>query len=117
MIDVASIIGVETKEIGGRLTSFYLLRILDSDRRRRVGVKRAAGERDARRVLGAVTTDPIAPDSGVRVPQVDPPAPQPGAAATTRSGRWRICRASTAPSCAAAVPRVRQGPGRRAGRP
>jgi CarD family transcriptional regulator len=28
---VASIIGVETKEIGGRLTSFYLLRILDSD--------------------------------------------------------------------------------------
>ncbi len=30
-----------------------------------------------------MTTDPIAPDSGVRVPQVDPPAPQPGAAATT----------------------------------
>jgi CarD family transcriptional regulator len=28
---VAEVIGVDTKEIGGRLTSFYLLRIIDSD--------------------------------------------------------------------------------------
>ena len=30
---VAEVIGVETKEIGGRLTSFYLLRIVNSDMR------------------------------------------------------------------------------------
>ena len=28
---VAEVVGVDTREIGGRLTSFYLLRILDSD--------------------------------------------------------------------------------------
>lgn len=28
---VAAVIGIETKEIGGKLTSFYLLRILDSE--------------------------------------------------------------------------------------
>ena len=28
---VAEVVGVETKEIGGKLTSFYLLRIVDSD--------------------------------------------------------------------------------------
>ena len=38
---VAEVIGVETKEIGGRLTSFYLLRIMDSDMKILVPVEKA----------------------------------------------------------------------------
>lgn len=30
---VAEVVGIETKEIGGNLTSFYILRVLDSDMR------------------------------------------------------------------------------------
>lgn len=38
---VSEVMGVETKEIGGKLTSFYLLRILDSDMRILVPVDKA----------------------------------------------------------------------------
>ena len=38
---VAEVAGVETKEIGGKLTSFYLLRILDSDMKILVPVEKA----------------------------------------------------------------------------
>jgi CarD family transcriptional regulator len=38
---VAEVIGIDTKEIGGRLTSFYLLRIVDSDMRIMVPMDKA----------------------------------------------------------------------------
>ncbi len=45
---VTEVVGIETKEIGGRLTSFYLLKILDSDMRIMVPVdkSRQVGLRD-----------------------------------------------------------------------
>jgi CarD family transcriptional regulator len=39
---VAEIVGIETKEIGGKLISFYSLRIVDSDMRILVPVEKAA---------------------------------------------------------------------------
>jgi CarD family transcriptional regulator len=38
---VAEVIGVETKEIGGRLTPFYLLRVMDSDMKILVPVEKS----------------------------------------------------------------------------
>jgi CarD family transcriptional regulator len=57
---VADVIGIETKEIGGRLTSFYLLRIVDSDMRilvptdkaHQVGLRQVASHQDVEDVLG-----------------------------------------------------------------
>ena len=57
---VADVIGIETKEIGGRLTSFYLLRIVDSDMRilvptdkaTQVGLRQVASHKDVEDVLG-----------------------------------------------------------------
>jgi len=40
---VAEVVGIETKEIGGKLISFYSLRIVDSDMRILVPVEKAAG--------------------------------------------------------------------------
>jgi CarD family transcriptional regulator len=56
---VAEIIGVDTKEIGGRLTSFYMLRILDSDMKilvptdkgHQVGLREVATHREVEEVL------------------------------------------------------------------
>lgn len=56
---VAEVIGVETKEIGGRLTSFYLLKILDSDMKilvpidkaHQVGLREIASTREVEEVL------------------------------------------------------------------
>jgi CarD family transcriptional regulator len=56
---VAEIIGIETKEIGGKLTSFYLLRIVDSDTRilvptdkaHQVGLRDVASASDVEEVL------------------------------------------------------------------
>ena len=56
---VAEVIGVETKEIGGRLTSFYLLRIVNSDMRilvptdkaHQVGLREVASSSDVEEVL------------------------------------------------------------------
>lgn len=56
---VAEIIGIETKEIGGKLTSFYLLRIVDSDTRilvptdkaHQVGLRDVASSADVEEVL------------------------------------------------------------------
>ena len=56
---VAEIIGVETKEIGGRLTSFYLLRIVDSemrilvptDKSHQVGLREVASNHEVEEVL------------------------------------------------------------------
>jgi CarD family transcriptional regulator len=56
---VAEVIGVETKAIGGRLTSFYLLRILDSDMKilvpvdkaHQVGLREIASNREVDEVL------------------------------------------------------------------
>jgi CarD family transcriptional regulator len=56
---VAEVIGVETKEIGGRLTSFYLLRIMNSDMRilvptekaLQVGLREVASHTDVDEVL------------------------------------------------------------------
>src|SRR5262249_19530126 len=56
---VAEVIGIETKEIGGRLTSFYLLRIMNSDMRilvpqdkaHQVGLREVASPNDVEEVL------------------------------------------------------------------
>lgn len=56
---VAEIIGVETKEIGGKLTSFYLLRIVNSDMRilvptdksHQVGLREVASAAEVEEVL------------------------------------------------------------------
>jgi CarD family transcriptional regulator, regulator of rRNA transcription len=56
---VAEIIGIETKEIGGKLTSFYLLRILDSDMKilvptdkaHQVGLRDVASQKEVDEVL------------------------------------------------------------------
>jgi CarD family transcriptional regulator len=56
---VAEVIGIETKEIGGRLTSFYLLRIVDSDMKilvptdkaLQVGLRDVASTREVEEVL------------------------------------------------------------------
>ncbi len=56
---VAEVIGVETKEIGGRLTSFYLLRIVNSDMRilvptdkaQQVGLREVASATEVEEVL------------------------------------------------------------------
>lgn len=56
---VAEVIGVDTKEIGGRLTSFYLLRIMNSDMRilvptdkaHQVGLREVASQSDVEEVL------------------------------------------------------------------
>src|SRR6058998_2664916 len=40
---VAEVVGIETKEIGGKLISFYSLRIVDSDMRILVPVEKATG--------------------------------------------------------------------------
>jgi CarD family transcriptional regulator len=56
---VAEIIGVETKEIGGRLSSFYLLRVVNSDMRilvptdksDQVGLREVASQSDVEEVL------------------------------------------------------------------
>ncbi len=56
---VAEVIGIETKEISGRLTSFYLLRIVDSDMRilvptdksHQVGLREVASASDVEEVL------------------------------------------------------------------
>jgi CarD family transcriptional regulator len=56
---VAEVIGVETKEIGGRLTSFYLLRIMNSDMRilvptdkgNQVGLREVASSSEVEEVL------------------------------------------------------------------
>ena len=57
---VSEVIGIETKEIGGRLTSFYLLRIVDSemrilvptDKAHQVGLRDVASNHDVDEVLG-----------------------------------------------------------------
>jgi CarD family transcriptional regulator len=56
---VAEVIGIETKEIGGRLTSFYLLRIVNSDMRilvptdkaNQVGLREVASASEVEEVL------------------------------------------------------------------
>ena len=56
---VAEVIGLETKEIGGRLSSFYLLRIVDSDMRilvptdkaAQVGLREVASQSEVEEVL------------------------------------------------------------------
>jgi CarD family transcriptional regulator len=56
---VAEIIGLETKEIGGRLTSFFLLRIVDTDMRilvprekaHHVGIRQVASSSDVEDVF------------------------------------------------------------------
>jgi CarD family transcriptional regulator len=56
---VAEIIGIDTKEIGGRLTSFYLLRIVDSemkilvpvDKSAQVGLRQVASNKEVEEVL------------------------------------------------------------------
>jgi CarD family transcriptional regulator len=56
---VSEVIGVETKEIGGRLTSFYLLRIVDSDMKilvptdkaHQVGLREIASHTEVEEVL------------------------------------------------------------------
>jgi CarD family transcriptional regulator len=56
---VAEVIGVETKEIGGKLTSFYLLRIIDSemkilvptDKSHQVGLRSVASNDEVEEVL------------------------------------------------------------------
>lgn len=56
---VAEVIGVDTKEIGGRLTSFYLLRIMNSDMRilvptdkaHQVGLREVASSAEVEEVL------------------------------------------------------------------
>src|SRR5499433_125317 len=56
---VAEVIGIETKEIGGRLTSFYLLRIVNSDMRilvptdkaHQVGLREVASASEVEEVL------------------------------------------------------------------
>lgn len=56
---VAQVAGVETKEIGGNLISFYLLRILDSDMKimvptakaHQVGLRAVASDQDVEEVL------------------------------------------------------------------
>jgi CarD family transcriptional regulator len=56
---VAEVIGIETKEIGGRLTSFYLLRIVNSDMRilvptdkaNQVGLREVASVAEVEEVL------------------------------------------------------------------
>jgi CarD family transcriptional regulator len=56
---VAEVIGVDTKEIGGRLTSFYLLRIMNSDMKilvptdkaNQVGLREVASQHDVDEVL------------------------------------------------------------------
>src|SRR5262245_13416612 len=56
---VAEVIGVDTKEIGGRLTSFYLLKVIDSDMRilvptdkaREVGLREVASHEEVAEVM------------------------------------------------------------------
>jgi len=56
---VAEVVGIETKEIGGKLTSFYLLRILNSDMKimvprdkaHQVGLRSVASNNDVEEVL------------------------------------------------------------------
>src|SRR5215468_8288962 len=56
---VAEIIGVDTKEIGGKLTSFYMLKIVDSDMKilvptdksNQVGLRGVASHQDVEEVL------------------------------------------------------------------
>jgi CarD family transcriptional regulator len=56
---VAEVIGVETKEIGGKLTSFYLLKIVDSDMKilvptdkaHQVGLREVASTQEVEEVL------------------------------------------------------------------
>jgi len=56
---VAEIIGLETKEIGGRLTSFFLLRVVDTDMRilvprekaHQVGIRNVASSADVEDVF------------------------------------------------------------------
>ncbi len=56
---VAEVVGIDTKEIGGKLTSFYVLRILDSDMKilvptdksHQVGLRKVASDQDVEEVF------------------------------------------------------------------
>ncbi|MBI4508324.1 MAG: CarD family transcriptional regulator [Deltaproteobacteria bacterium] len=67
---VAEVVGIETKEIGGRLTSFYLLRILDSDMRilvptdkaHQVGLRKVASDEEVDDIFGILREKEIRMD-------------------------------------------------------